>query len=112
MVVALNAAATPEATEALLRNVTYENVSDTPLLAARSVEFSIEDGVGGTSNTATKMIHFVTVRTTKYQQGVDYGYGVYHGAHDVQLDQSYPDTVEPIGQDANGLSVDWPTPGR
>ncbi len=111
LVITLNANATLEATQALLRGVTYENVSETPVLAPRTVEFVIEDGDGGVSNIASKTIKFVTVRTTAYQEGVDYGYGVYTGALDVQLDQSFPDTVEPIGQDANGLLVDWPDAG-
>ncbi len=111
LVITFNAEATPVATQALLRNITFQNESDTPVLAPRIVEFVVEDGDGGTSNVATKIINMVVIRSTKYQQGVDHGYGTYAGAHDVQLDQSFPDTVEPIGQDANGLLVDWPDAG-
>ncbi|WP_183407929.1 tandem-95 repeat protein [Nocardioides marmoriginsengisoli] len=56
LVVTLNAAATPVATQALLRNVTFRNVSHTPSTAARAARFVLTDGDGGTSNAATRSI--------------------------------------------------------
>ena len=56
LVVTLNANATVPATEALVRNITFANVSDDPATAARTVKFVFTDGDGGTSNEATKTI--------------------------------------------------------
>lgn len=111
LVVTFNSQASVMAVQALLRAVTFRNVSATPSLTARTVTFSIEDGLGGTSNLASKDVHFDFVRTFAYRQGVDSGFGVYTGAADIQLDQSFPDTPTPRGQDAQGLLVDWPDAG-
>ncbi len=43
----LNANATPAATQALMRNVTYRTLSDTPSALARTVRFVVTDGDGG-----------------------------------------------------------------
>ena len=56
LVVTLNAAATPSAAQALVRNVTYRNVSDAPSTAARTARFVLSDGDGGTSAPATRAI--------------------------------------------------------
>lgn len=54
--ITLNANATPAATQALLRNLTYFSAS-TPTGTSRVVEVVLTDGDGGTSNTATKTIN-------------------------------------------------------
>ncbi|KRA39091.1 hypothetical protein ASD81_11110 [Nocardioides sp. Root614] len=56
LVITLNATATPAAVQALLRSVTYANVSNNPSTAARTVRFVLTDGDGGTSNAATRGI--------------------------------------------------------
>ena len=54
LVVTLNASATPAAAQALVRDVTYRNVSDSPSTATRTVRFVLTDGDGGTSSPATR----------------------------------------------------------
>jgi hypothetical protein len=54
LVVQLNAAATQAAVTAVLRNVTFSNVSDSPSAVARTVQVTISDGDGGQA-TATKL---------------------------------------------------------
>ena len=53
LVVTLNANATVAAVQALARNLTYENVSDNPSTALRSLQGWVTDGDGGTSNVAS-----------------------------------------------------------
>lgn len=57
LTVTLNAAATPAATQALLRNVTYFSNSPTPTGTTRSMDVVLTDGDGGTSNTAGKTVN-------------------------------------------------------
>ncbi len=54
--ITLNANANAASVEAILRNVTYENVSDNPETALRTVRFVLTDGDGGTSNAESKSI--------------------------------------------------------
>jgi hypothetical protein len=110
LVITLNDQATVEATEALMRNVTYSNTSDNPSRIARVVEFVIDDGDGGISNSAFKTINYVVVRMAEFQEGVDFGYGTYVGQVDVELRENDPDTVRTTG-DANGLLVDYDATG-
>ena len=56
LVVTFNASSSPAAAQALMRNITYANVSDAPT-ASRTVRFVLTDGDGGTSNAATKVIN-------------------------------------------------------
>lgn len=56
LVVTLDADATPTAVEALVRAITYANVSDAPATAARTARFVLTDGDGGTSAPATRGI--------------------------------------------------------
>lgn len=44
-----NAAATPTAVQALVRNLTFDNTSDQPDTSTRSLAFALEDGDGGAS---------------------------------------------------------------
>jgi hypothetical protein len=59
--ISLNANATPEAVQALVRNVTYENTSDNPATHARSVRFELTDGDGGTSPFLTHTVNVMAV---------------------------------------------------
>ncbi|MGB5676410.1 MAG: DUF2341 domain-containing protein, partial [Gammaproteobacteria bacterium] len=56
LTVLFNANADVAAVEAVMRNITYENVSSNPSTAQRSVAFSISDGDGGSSSAVTKTI--------------------------------------------------------
>jgi hypothetical protein len=57
LVVTLNANADATAVNALLRSITYDNVSQDPSTAPRSVRFVLTDGDGGTSNAETETIN-------------------------------------------------------
>jgi large repetitive protein len=48
LTVSLNEGATPEAVQALLRNVVYRNVSEDPSDQVRTISFTLTDGDGGT----------------------------------------------------------------
>src|SRR5262249_50887767 len=61
LVVTLNANATPIATQALLRNLTFSNVSDNPSTSQRTIEVVLTDGDMGTSTTATKSVTVTAV---------------------------------------------------
>ena len=61
LVVTLTTNATPAAAQALLRNITYQNVSEAPSAAARTVRFVISDGDGGTSSPVTRQINLTAV---------------------------------------------------
>ncbi len=53
----LNSQATPEAVEALMRNITYANSSENPLMGSRQIEFRVDDGdFNGESKAATREI--------------------------------------------------------
>jgi Domain of unknown function (DUF4347) len=56
LVVTFNAAATPTIAQALVRNISYANVSQTPSVLDRTVEFVVTDGSGGASTAVTKTI--------------------------------------------------------
>ena len=56
LTVLFNSNADVAAVEAVMRNVTYENVSSNPSTAQRSVKFSVTDGDGGVSSTVAKTI--------------------------------------------------------
>ncbi|HEY1376237.1 MAG TPA: peptidoglycan DD-metalloendopeptidase family protein [Gemmataceae bacterium] len=56
LVVFFNAAATPAAVQAVMRAVTYANVSPTPLTAPRWVRFTVTDDTGLVSNMAIKTV--------------------------------------------------------
>ncbi|WP_284186858.1 cadherin domain-containing protein, partial [Zoogloea oryzae] len=59
LVVTFNASANAAVAQALGRNITYENVSDNPSTAVRTMAGYLEDGDGGTSNTASGTITMV-----------------------------------------------------
>jgi len=61
LVVTFNASATPAIAQAVLRNVTFENVSDNPVSATRFLRFVATDGDGGTSNPAFKSLAVVAL---------------------------------------------------
>ncbi|MGB3652276.1 MAG: putative Ig domain-containing protein [Rivularia sp. (in: cyanobacteria)] len=53
----LTSQATPEAVETLMRNITYANSSENPLIGARRIEFRVDDGdFNGESKAATREI--------------------------------------------------------
>ena len=59
--VALNANATPAATAALIKAVTFDNFGDNPTTTTRTVAFTISDGTGRTSEPATRNVAVTAV---------------------------------------------------
>ncbi len=59
--ISLTAQATQAATQVLLRNIAYRNVSDNPTTAKRTVSFVLQDGDGGTSTAVTSFVNVQAV---------------------------------------------------
>jgi hypothetical protein len=110
LVISFNSASTPEAAQAILRNVTFFNVNKSPSTAIRTVTVSLADGDGGTA-TASKQIAVSQVHVCDFQQNVDSGFGVYQGAGDIEI-RSSPDpyTGYPEGSvTGGGMGLGWGT---
>src|SRR6185436_9342732 len=113
LVVSLNANSTPAAMQQLLRSITFVTVTNNPSQVTRGVLFTLNDGLGGTA-VAGKSIRVGTVRQTQYQEGGDYGYGVFNGVADIALSQVGNATPWPEGRTRapqEGLLLDWPDAG-
>ena len=82
MVITFNAASTPAAAQALLRNITFENVSSTPSTVSRVVSAVVTDGDGGASQSSQELL---------------FGYAISMGG-------SNGDSAQAIGFDASGNS--------
>ena len=61
LVINLNANANVAATQTLLRNITFGNVSDNPSMLARTVSYVLNDGDGGTSNVISQTVNVTAV---------------------------------------------------
>ncbi|MCM2371762.1 LamG-like jellyroll fold domain-containing protein, partial [Aporhodopirellula aestuarii] len=61
LVISFNANSSPGIAEEVGRQVGYFNVSDAPSTTARTVDFVVTDGDGGTSNTAQKQVSVAAV---------------------------------------------------
>ncbi len=61
LVVSLNGNATPVAVQALIQNITYRANTEAPTNAARSAQFVLTDGDGGTSLALSQTINVVPV---------------------------------------------------
>jgi len=66
LVITFNTSATATAVSALLQNLTYENVSEAPSTAVRTVQFVVIDSGGGTSTAVTKTINVTAVDDTEF----------------------------------------------
>ncbi len=64
LAIALTSDATVAVTQLLLRDIGYYNVSDAPVTAARTVTYTLTDGTGNTSNSATATINVTAVPDT------------------------------------------------
>lgn len=53
LIVSFNASATPDIAQVLARNITYENLSDTPSALTRTISAHLQDGDGSTSATVS-----------------------------------------------------------
>lgn len=106
LVVTFNAAAAPDAAQALLRSVTYRTVSTSASTSARTAVVALAHTDGGTS-TASKTVQISVVHVYDYQPGTDNGYGPHQGAVDVEISPSLPDTTFPIGTYVNSMWIDY-----
>jgi Ca2+-binding RTX toxin-like protein len=61
LVINFTSKATPAAVQAVLRSVSYANISDNPTTTARTVSFVLTDGDGGTSAVVSKTINLTAV---------------------------------------------------
>ncbi len=102
------AAATPEAAQALVRSVTYQNTNANLSPQTQTLSFAVADGDGGLS-TAMKTIIIRLMRVDSYQQNGDGGFGLYTGAMDTQIHHQFPQTAYPAGYSASGLWLDYDT---
>jgi hypothetical protein len=71
--VTLNASADAAATQALLRAITYRNVSDAPATAPRTIRFVLSDGDGATSAPATRTLDVTAVDDPPVLDGIEAG---------------------------------------
>ncbi len=61
LVINLTSKATPAAVQALLRSISYANISENPSTTPRTVSFVLTDGDGGTSATVSQTINLTAV---------------------------------------------------
>ncbi|MAE65270.1 MAG: hypothetical protein CMJ18_13445, partial [Phycisphaeraceae bacterium] len=57
LVITFNASSDPVSAQALVRNITYDNVATDPDTAARTARFVVDDGDGGTSTAVSETIN-------------------------------------------------------
>jgi hypothetical protein len=105
--VAFTTAMNRAAAEALVRSVTFRNVSSNPSLGPRTASVVLVDG-NNLASSAAKAIWVGQLRVSDFQPGTDGGYGLYAGAANMELYQSSPNTPYPSGHSTSGLFVDWP----
>lgn len=113
LVVTFNENASRLAVQQTLRAITFGTITNGASRATRSLAVTLDDGFGGIA-TALKSIRVGAMRLTQYQEGGDYGYGVYTGAGDIALSEVGADIPWPAGRTpapAEGLLIDWPDGG-
>ncbi len=108
LTVTFNAASTQAAVQGVARAIAFQTTSLRLAPLPRTIQLSLTDGDGGTSDDLSYILTQSQVRRFGFQEGVDAGQGVYSGAGDVVLAQSQPNTHLPIGGNpAEGLLVDY-----
>ncbi|APZ96389.1 right-handed parallel beta-helix repeat-containing protein [Fuerstiella marisgermanici] len=76
LVISFGAASTPAAAEAVLQNVTFENVSETPSTSPREVTAVLTDGDGGVSGIVSQDLIFsfaVSLGNSSFDRGEEVG---------------------------------------
>ncbi len=108
LTVTFNASANQAAVQGVARAIAFQTTSPRLAPPPRSIQVSLTDGDGGTSDTAVFSLTQSQVRRFAFQEGVDAGQGLYVGAGDVMLAQAQPTTNLPIGANpTEGLLVDY-----
>jgi ELWxxDGT repeat protein len=82
----LNSSATPASIQALVRNLRFSNVSDSPSTLARIVELQLTDGDGGTSTPVSKIINVTDVNDAPIIGAFDGNVGYVIGGPAIALD--------------------------
>ena len=100
LVVLFNHAASADAAQALLRSVTYRNLSAHPSRNRRTITVTLTHLDGGQGSAETG-VQISLVRMADFQEGADGGYGVYTGTADLQLYEAMPFTPLPAGHSAD-----------
>jgi len=93
LVVSLNGSATPTMAQAVLRNVTYENVAAPPSTPARSLQAQVADGDGGTSPLAGLSINITAPAVdpvVTWAQPAPISYGTALGAQQLNATANVP----------------------
>lgn len=110
LVVTFNGSASVTSAQALLRNVTYRNVTVLPSLPTRRATVTVAHPDVGAS-TAALNIRVSLLRYADFQEGADRGYGPYTGEADTQIREASQTTPWPAGNSASGLFIDYPDEG-
>ena len=106
LVVTLNASATPAAVQALVQNLTYRNVSETPSTLPRTVTVALTDGDGGTSNVGTKTINVAAVNDAPVIAAFDAAIGYTEAAPAVLLDaDATVADIDSVNLDTGALTI-------
>ena len=85
LVITFNASATPVAVQALVRNLTYRNVSENPSTAQRVVRIALNDGDGAT-RTVHKLVNVVALNDAPVIGAFDAAVGYTENAVGIPLD--------------------------
>jgi len=107
LVFSLNGNATKASVQELIRAITFETPTNTTSFATRVLTVALNDGLGAIT-TATKNIRVGLLHLNQFQDGADYGYGLYNGENDIALSEVAPQTPWPAGRNTTeGLLVDY-----
>ena len=79
LIVTFSSAVTPEVVQAILRNVTYANVSDAPGTLPRTLSYQIHDGAGGFSALVQQTVTVRAVNDASILGGIATSGAVYRG---------------------------------
>jgi hypothetical protein len=99
LVVTLNSAANAQSVTALLRAVTFQNVSDSPSTQTRQVQVTVADGDGGSSAAVTKAVSVTAVNDAPVILAFDGSVTYTENAVPVLLD------TNASASDADGLNI-------
>lgn len=100
LVVTFNSSATQASIQAVMQNVTFDNVSENPSETTRTVRFIISDGDGGTSNIDTESVNVmrendaptgINISSDDLDENIDTTGGVLVGTL-LPIDPDSPDT--------------------
>lgn len=98
LTVTLNANATVAAVQALLRNVTFSNISEAPSTLPRTIDATVSDGDGGTSAAVTKTVQVTAINDAPVIEGF--------GTTTADQTVTYVEKAPPVLVDSNAVVKD------